>query len=80
MWNAGTRNAVCSLPGRAVGCARMWFGEVLETRQIKDNMAAAVEGTDRRVRALLSSFLHTSGKEDESRYVYMEKLTASLFI
>ena len=43
------------------------FGEVLDTRQIKDNMAAAVEGTDRRVRALLSSFLHTSGKEDESR-------------
>ena len=30
-------------------------------------MAAAVEGTPRRVRALLSSFLHTSGKEDETR-------------
>lgn len=55
------------------------FGEVLGTRQIKDNMAAAVEGTDRRVRALLSSFLHTSGKEDESRYVYIEKLTSNLF-
>lgn len=55
------------------------FGEVLGTRQIKDNMAAAVEGTDRRVRALLSSFLHTSGKEDESRYVYIEKLTSNMF-
>jgi len=42
-------------------------------------MAAAVEGTDRRVRALLSSFLHTSGKEDESRYVYIEKLTSNMF-
>lgn len=30
-------------------------------------MAAAVEGTPRRVRALLSSFLHSSDKEQESR-------------
>lgn len=40
-------------------------------------MAAAVEGTPRRVRALLSSFLHTSDKEEETRYAYKEKITST---
>ena len=38
-----------------------------ERVDVYDNMAAAVEGTPRRVRALLSSFLHTSDKEEELR-------------
>lgn len=47
------------------------FGERLETsvnEKKKNNMAAAVEGTPRRVRALLSSFLHSSDKNGKARY------------
>lgn len=46
------------------------FGERLETsvNEKKNNMAAAVEGTPRRVRALLSSFLHSSDKNGKARY------------
>lgn len=56
--------------GTSLWNARQWkFGEGLGKRQIKDNMAAAVEGTPRRVRALLSSFLHTSDQEEQARYI-----------
>jgi len=48
-------------------CARMCLEGYWTRDNSRDNMAAAVEGSDRKVRALLSSFLHTSGKEDESR-------------